>query len=116
MKFIVKLVETEQREPLVPDAQTVSLDRGDRGADADRQGWWERRETDGKMEIDGDSKLERIFEQFALSLNQHSKLTAISVDFINMERHKSMHEHTLCHFEAHTHTHTQDPTQAVETE
>lgn len=38
MTFIVKLVETEQREPLVPDAQTVSLDRGDRGADADRQG------------------------------------------------------------------------------
>lgn len=34
------------------------------------------------MEIDGDSKLGRIFEQFALSLNQHSKLTAISVDFI----------------------------------
>lgn len=57
------------------------------------------------MEIDGDSKLGRIFEQFALSLNQHSKLTAISVDFINMERHKSMHEHTLGHFEAHTHTH-----------
>lgn len=40
--------------------------------------------------MDWDSKSERISEHLALSLYQHSGLTAISVGFINMERHKSL--------------------------
>lgn len=48
--------------------------------------------------MDGDSESGRILENLALSLNQHSKLTALSLGFINMERHKSMPTHT------HTHT------------
>lgn len=46
------------------------------------------------MEMDGDSESGRILENLALSLNQHSKLTALSLGFINMERHKSMPTHT----------------------
>lgn len=37
--------------------------------------------------MDEDSKSGRILVHLALSLNQHSKLTAIFVGFINMERH-----------------------------
>lgn len=44
----------------------------------------------------------RILEHLALSLNQHSKLTAISVGFINMEKRKSMHAHTHGHVQTHT--------------
>lgn len=47
----------------------------------------------------------RILEHLALSLNQHSKLTAISVGFINMERHKSIQAHTNTHVSIHIHTH-----------
>lgn len=47
--------------------------------------------------MDGDSESGRILENLALSLNQHSKLTALSLGFINMERHKSMPTHTHTH-------------------
>lgn len=53
--------------------------------------------------MDRDSKSGRILVHLALGLNQHSKLTTISVGFINMERHKSMHTHTKY---TSTHTHT----------
>lgn len=54
--------------------------------------------------MDRDSKSGRILVYLALGLNQHSKLTTISVGFINMERHKSMHTHTHKNTQAHTHT------------
>lgn len=46
-----------------------------------------RRGTDGEMEMDEDSESGRRSVHLALSLNQHSKLTVISVGFINMESH-----------------------------
>lgn len=53
--------------------------------------------------MDGDSESGRILENLALSLNQHSKLTTLSLGFINMERHKSTH--TCSHTHTHAHTH-----------
>lgn len=57
----------------------------------------DERRAERQMEMDGDSNSGRILEHLALSLNQHSKLTAISVGFINMERLRSTHEHVQTH-------------------
>lgn len=52
--------------------------------------------------MDRDSESGRILENLALSLNQHSKLTALSLGFINMERHNSMRTPDT-HMHVHTH-------------